>query len=42
LNLKVLAYLWRREQQELLSEMIDSGMEAILIKTAALGNKKEM
>jgi diphthine-ammonia ligase len=32
-----LAYLWDRDQTELLKEMIDSGMHAILIKVAALG-----
>ncbi|CAF3684589.1 unnamed protein product [Adineta steineri] len=37
LDLKVLAYLWQRNQQELLNEMIDSNIHAILIKTAALG-----
>ena len=37
LNLQVLAYLWQRDQQELLNEMIDSNIHAILIKTAALG-----
>jgi diphthine-ammonia ligase len=37
LNLQVLAYLWRRDQHELLNEMIDSNIQAILIKTAALG-----
>ncbi|CAF0904222.1 unnamed protein product [Rotaria sordida] len=37
LNLQVLAYIWQRDQQELLNEMIDSNIEAILIKTAALG-----
>ena len=37
LNLQVLAYLWQRDQHELLTEMIDSKIDAILIKTAALG-----
>lgn len=37
LNLQVLAYLWQRNQHELLNEMIDSNIHAILIKTAALG-----
>ncbi len=36
LNLQVLAYLWRRDQHELLNEMIDSNIQAILIKTATL------
>ncbi|PPQ99038.1 hypothetical protein CVT24_003598 [Panaeolus cyanescens] len=34
-----LSYLWQRNQDELLSEMIDSGMEAILIKVAGIGLK---
>merc|ERR1719318_826658 len=34
LGLTCLAYLWRREQDFLLKEMIDSGIEAILIKVA--------
>lgn len=37
LDLVSLAYLWRREQQELLGEMIDCGVSAVLIKVAALG-----
>ncbi|XP_055716287.1 uncharacterized protein LOC129810065 [Phlebotomus papatasi] len=37
LQLTSLSYLWRRNQTELLQEMIDSGMEAIVIKVAALG-----
>mgnify|MGYP003729809057 CR=1 FL=1 len=32
-----LAYLWRRDQSELLQEMIDGGIEAVVIKVAALG-----
>lgn len=32
-----LAYLWRRDQGELLQEMIDGGVEAVVIKVAALG-----
>ncbi|OXA60865.1 Diphthine--ammonia ligase [Folsomia candida] len=32
-----LAYLWRRDQVELLQEMIDCGVNAIIIKTASLG-----
>jgi diphthine-ammonia ligase len=32
-----LAYLWRRSQPELLKEMIDCGINAIIIKTACLG-----
>ncbi|OCH92905.1 hypothetical protein OBBRIDRAFT_811409 [Obba rivulosa] len=37
LSLTPLCYLWQRDQAELLSEMIDSGMEAILIKVAGIG-----
>ncbi|CAG8513702.1 4055_t:CDS:10 [Diversispora eburnea] len=37
LGLVSLAYLWRRNQKELLSEMINSGINAILIKIAAIG-----
>ncbi|XP_052750359.1 uncharacterized protein LOC113514122 [Galleria mellonella] len=37
LGLVALAYLWRRNQKELLQEMILNGVEAIIIKVAALG-----
>lgn len=37
LGLVALAYLWRRDQGELLQEMIDCQIEAIVIKVAALG-----
>ena len=37
LDLTSLGYLWRREQAKLLQEMIDSEMEAILIKVASIG-----
>lgn len=37
LGLTSLAYLWARNQQELLNEMIESGIDAILIKVACLG-----
>ncbi|XP_055380431.1 uncharacterized protein LOC129611354 [Condylostylus longicornis] len=37
LNLVSLAYLWRRDQTELLQEMIDCRVHSILIKVAALG-----
>jgi diphthine-ammonia ligase len=33
----VLAYLWQREQVELLQEMIDAGLVAVLIKVAGVG-----
>eukprot|EP00088_Acartia_fossae_P038541 TRINITY_DN3998_c0_g1_i2.p1 TRINITY_DN3998_c0_g1~~TRINITY_DN3998_c0_g1_i2.p1 ORF type:complete len:542 (-),score=83.49 TRINITY_DN3998_c0_g1_i2:214-1839(-) len=37
LNLTPLAYLWRRNQSELLNEMIRCGLESVLIKVACLG-----
>lgn len=37
LGLTTFAYLWQRDQSELLAEMIGSGVQAILIKVAALG-----
>lgn len=37
LDLQPLAYLWRRDQESLLSEMISSHLHAILIKVAAFG-----
>ncbi|KAK2142335.1 hypothetical protein LSH36_969g00011 [Paralvinella palmiformis] len=37
LNLTVLAFLWRRDQVELLHEIIQCGVKAIIIKVAALG-----
>ncbi|XP_047099679.1 diphthine--ammonia ligase [Schistocerca piceifrons] len=37
LGLVALAYLWRRDQEELLQEMIDCAVEAVVIKVAALG-----
>lgn len=37
LNLVSLAYLWRRDQTELLQEMIDCQVYGILIKVASLG-----
>ncbi|CAG8624142.1 5873_t:CDS:10, partial [Funneliformis mosseae] len=39
LGLTSLAYLWRRNQKELLKEMINAGINAILIKVAAIGLK---
>ena len=32
LGLTVLAFLWQRDQSELLSEMISAGLEAVLVK----------
>lgn len=37
LNLVPLAYLWRRDQTELLQEMIDCQVHSIIIKVASLG-----
>ncbi|XP_068195833.1 diphthine--ammonia ligase [Antennarius striatus] len=37
LGLQPLAYLWHRDQESLLSEMISSDLRAILIKVAAFG-----
>ncbi|KAI0723210.1 hypothetical protein C8Q76DRAFT_614876 [Earliella scabrosa] len=37
LGLTPLCYLWQRDQEELLAEMIEAGMEAILIKVAGIG-----
>jgi diphthine-ammonia ligase len=37
LGLEMLAYLWHREQKKLMAEMISSGLNAIIIKVAAMG-----
>ncbi|CAD5123213.1 DgyrCDS11574 [Dimorphilus gyrociliatus] len=37
LGLTSLAYLWQRDQSELLQEMLSASLEAIIIKTACLG-----
>jgi len=37
LSLTPLCYLWQRDQGELLSEMINAGLEAIIIKVAGIG-----
>lgn len=41
LNLKMLAYLWNEDQDSLLQSMIDNNFNAILIKVACMGLKKE-
>lgn len=41
LNLTSLAYLWSRNQADLLNEMIESKIEAILIKVACMGLEPE-
>lgn len=37
LGMTSLAYLWQRDQKELLAEMIQAGLTAIIIKVAAIG-----
>ncbi|KAG9084356.1 hypothetical protein FRC07_013661, partial [Ceratobasidium sp. 392] len=37
LSLTPLCYLWQRDQRELMSEMIEASVEAILIKVAGIG-----
>ena len=37
LSLTTLSYLWQRNQDELLDEMIESGLDAIIIKVAGIG-----
>ncbi|KAH9821077.1 meiotically up-regulated gene 71 protein [Melampsora americana] len=37
LGLIALAYLWKRDQSELLNEMIQSGLQSVLIKVASVG-----
>ena len=37
LGLVSLAYLWQRDQADLLQEMINAGVKAILIKVASMG-----
>ncbi|KAJ1557142.1 hypothetical protein HK096_008840, partial [Nowakowskiella sp. JEL0078] len=37
LGLTSLAYLWRQNQQELMENMISAGIEAIIVKVAAMG-----
>lgn len=37
LGLQCLAYLWRRDQSDLMQEMITAQMDALVIKTAAFG-----
>jgi diphthine-ammonia ligase len=37
LGLISLAYLWQRDQKELLAEMIDANLTAVVIKVAAIG-----
>ncbi|KFD63685.1 hypothetical protein M514_06601 [Trichuris suis] len=37
LDLDMLAYLWQRDQADLLQEMLNAGLHAILVKTSSLG-----
>jgi diphthine-ammonia ligase len=37
LQLQPLAFLWQRDQSELLAEMVQAGVEAVLIKCAGIG-----
>lgn len=37
LSLTCLCYLWQRKQNELLSEMVEAGMQSVLIKVAGIG-----
>ncbi|KDQ20709.1 hypothetical protein BOTBODRAFT_61808, partial [Botryobasidium botryosum FD-172 SS1] len=37
LSLTSLCYLWQRDQRELMAEMVEAGMEAIIIKVAGIG-----
>ncbi|KAA8917103.1 hypothetical protein TRICI_000775 [Trichomonascus ciferrii] len=41
LGLTSLAFLWQRRQDELLDEIVDSGVDARIIKTAAVGLGKQ-
>lgn len=42
LGLRSVAYLWRRNQNDLLEEMIGANMEAIIIKVASIGLDPEI
>ena len=42
LGVQSLAYLWQRNQEDLLDEMIKSGLTAILIKVASLGKSLKL
>lgn len=37
LGLTSLAFLWQREQHELLDEMVAAGVDAVIIKVAGIG-----
>ena len=36
-----MAYLWQRDQEELLNDMVQADMNAILVKIAAIGLKTQ-
>lgn len=40
-GLLTLAYLWRREQRQLLDEMIQVGVDAVLVKVAGIGLRED-
>lgn len=40
LGVVCLAYLWRRDQEELLQEMIEAGVKAVIIKVASMGRSR--
>lgn len=43
LGLCALSFLWQRDQEELMAEMVESGMDARIIKVAAIGlNEKDL
>ncbi|EPQ59934.1 hypothetical protein GLOTRDRAFT_125792 [Gloeophyllum trabeum ATCC 11539] len=41
LSLTALCYLWQRDQGQLLAEMIDAGLHAVIIKVAGIGLTEE-
>ncbi|OAQ23001.1 hypothetical protein K457DRAFT_102077 [Linnemannia elongata AG-77] len=41
LGLVALSYLWQRNQEELLNEMAQAGVNAVLVKIAAIGLKRQ-
>jgi diphthine-ammonia ligase len=41
MGLTVLAYLWQREETRLVQDMLDAGMDILILKTAALGLGKD-
>ena len=41
LGLTSLAFLWQRDQSELLHEMVEEGMKSIIVKVACMGLDKQ-